>query len=136
MEWLHAHKSLYETHHSVAIDDSALAAAVQVAKDRFADKPLLSTAKSLLDAACAYVRVQTETPLQEINELKRESERLKGEKEQTIRKHDYERANTLRQQAQEIQNRLDELYRQWRERRLDQPLTVTDETVRSVLELL
>jgi len=58
LEWLKAHKSVYERFHEVVVDDEALTAILSLAKDKFADLPLLATTRNLLDEVCAYAKTK------------------------------------------------------------------------------
>lgn len=63
LEWLKAHAEVYSRFHDVTVDESALTAIVQLAKERFAEKPLLATAKSLLDSVCAFASAKLSKPI-------------------------------------------------------------------------
>lgn len=54
LEWLKAHAEVYSRFCNVTVDESALPAILQLAKERFAEKPLLVTAKSLLNLVCVF----------------------------------------------------------------------------------
>lgn len=57
LEWLKVHSEVYALFHEVTVDESALPAIVQLAKKHFPEKPLLPTAKNLLDEVCAFSKV-------------------------------------------------------------------------------
>ncbi|MFN4179263.1 MAG: hypothetical protein ACK4I8_03030 [Armatimonadota bacterium] len=57
LEWLKVHAEVYALFHGLTVDENALPAIVQLAKKHFAEKPLLPTAKNLLDEVCAFSKV-------------------------------------------------------------------------------
>ncbi len=127
-EWLQAHRKAYEAFHGVTIDDSAITAALHIAKEQFSNRPLLTTAKKLLDMACAYCRVQKPSLTQEITNLQCELEALREEAQQAAQAGEQQRSQELQHQAEELQKRLEALLEQLP----SLPSTVTEEAVHSV----
>jgi ATP-dependent Clp protease ATP-binding subunit ClpA len=113
LEWLEVHRSVYEEFHRVEIEDSALVAAVQLAKHIFPEQPLLATAKRLLDEACAHARCQVFTP-PELRSLEDEMERIQTEMRRLLRTNQREQLSDLMEQAIALQARIEQLRQQYR----------------------
>jgi ATP-dependent Clp protease ATP-binding subunit ClpC len=136
LEWLRVHKSAYESFHEVTVDDGALIAVVNLAKERFANLPLLATAKNLLDEVCAHTKVRASKLPPEVQEMMAEISRLKSEKDKAISASDYERAAQIRAQIAELQKQLDEALIEHRRRFLEELSKVTPETVQEFARLM
>jgi len=113
LEWLEVHRSVYEEFHRVEIEDSALVAAVQLAKHIFPEQPLLATAKRLLDEACAHARCQVFTP-PELRSFEDEMERIQTEMRRLLRTNQREQLSDLMEQAIALQARIEQLRQQYR----------------------
>jgi len=113
LEWLEVHRSVYEEFHRVEIEDTALAAAIQLAKQSFPEQPLLATAKRLLDEACAHARCQVFTP-PELRSLEDEMERIQAEMRRLLRTNQREQLSDLMEQAIALQARIEQLRQQYR----------------------
>ncbi len=136
LEWLKVHKSVYESFHQVMVDDEALVAVLNLAKDRFTNLPLLATAKNLLDEVCAYAKVKAFAPPPEVQGINAEISRLQGEKEKALSASDRERAAKISEQIAELQKRLDEALREYHRRFLEELPKVTPETVQEFARLI
>ncbi len=113
LEWLEVHRSVYEEFHRVEIEDTALVAAVQLAKRNFPNQPLLATAKRLLDEACAHARCQVFTP-PELRSLENEMEQVQAEMRRLLRTNQREQLSDLMEQAIALQARIEQLRQQYR----------------------
>jgi ATP-dependent Clp protease ATP-binding subunit ClpC len=136
LEWLKVHKSAYESFHEVVVNDEALVAVLNLAKERFANLPLLATAKNLLDEVCAYTKVKASKLPPEVQGVTAEILRLQSEREKALTALDYEQATIIREQIAELQKRLDEALTEHRRRFLEEPPKVTPETVQEFARLI
>ncbi|MEZ8219202.1 Clp amino terminal domain-containing protein, pathogenicity island component [Candidatus Fervidibacteria bacterium JGI MDM2 SSWTFF-3-K9] len=136
LEWLKVHKSVYEFFHRVMVDDEALVAVMNLAKERFANLPLLATAKKLLDEVCAYAKVKAFAPPPEVQGINAEISRLQGEKEKALSASDHERAAKISEQIAELQKRLDEALREYHRCFFEELPKVTPETVQEFERLI
>jgi len=136
LDWLKVHKSVYESFHEVTVDDEAFVAVMNLAKERFANLPLLATAKNLLDEVCAYAKVKAFAPPPEVQGINAEILRLQGEKEKALSASDHERAAKISEQIAELQKRLDEALREYHKRLPEKLPQVTPETVREFARLI
>ncbi|GBC99619.1 ATP-dependent Clp protease ATP-binding subunit ClpC [bacterium HR17] len=133
VEILRGLRTTYEDFHRVRVDDRALIVASRLAQRYITDRRLPDKAIDVLDEACARVKLRHSSPPKEIRELSQELERVRTEKERAIQEYDYERANTLRQRAQMLQEQLERLQQEWRERSLEDVPTVSEEDVALVV---
>lgn len=127
LEWLEAHKFVYEEFHRVEITKDALVAAVQFVQSNLPDRPLLVTAKNLLDEACAHVRCQVLVP-SELRSLENEMEKLQGEMRRLLKTGEREQLSELMEQAVVLQAQIEAM----REQLKKVVPQVTSETVQIV----
>ncbi len=128
MEWLSAHKVVYEEFHRVEIDESAISELIAVTKAKFKNQPLLGTAKRLLDEACAHARCQT-AATEDLRTLENEMEQLQTEMRRLLRTGDKEHLSELMERAIALQAQIDSIRQQLR---IAVP-KVTSETILSIL---
>ncbi|MBZ9578729.1 AAA family ATPase, partial [Patescibacteria group bacterium] len=73
-------KEKYELHHGVKIEDSALVAAAELAARYITDRFLPDKAVDLMDEAMSALRLEIESEPEELDQLKREIQKLEIEK--------------------------------------------------------
>ncbi|MCS7185749.1 MAG: Clp protease N-terminal domain-containing protein [Armatimonadota bacterium] len=129
LEWLEAHRSVFEWFHRVEVMESALLAAVQLARSNFPDRPLLATAKNLLDEACAHARCQVFIP-SELRLLENEMEQLQAEMRRLLRTSEREHLSELMERAIALQAQIEAMREQFK---ATVP-QVTVETVQTVVK--
>jgi ATP-dependent Clp protease ATP-binding subunit ClpC len=106
MEILRGLKDRYEAHHRVKITEEAIVAAAELSDRYITDRFLPDKAIDLVDQASARVRLRSKTKPVDTRELEDEVRRLKREKDQAISAEDFEKAQDLKGQIQESQDRL------------------------------
>jgi ATP-dependent Clp protease ATP-binding subunit ClpC len=99
-------KDRYEAHHRVKITEEAIIAAAELSDRYVTDRFLPDKAIDLMDQASARVRLRSKTKPVDTRELEDEIKRLKREKDQAIANEDFGRAQDLKGQIQESQDRL------------------------------
>nr|MDP9457404.1 AAA family ATPase [Actinomycetota bacterium] len=99
-------KDRYEAHHRVKITEEAIVAAAELSDRYVTDRFLPDKAIDLMDQASARVRLRSKTKPVDTRELEDEIKRLKREKDQAIAAEDFGRAQDLKGQIQESQDRL------------------------------
>jgi ATP-dependent Clp protease ATP-binding subunit ClpC len=99
-------KDRYEAHHRVKITEEAIVAAAELSDRYITDRFLPDKAIDLVDQASARVRLRSKTKPVDTRELEDEIRRLKREKDQAVSAEDYGRAQDLKSQIQESQDRL------------------------------
>src|SRR6201998_1180908 len=123
----------YEAHHRVEIKDDALQAAVDLSDRYISGRCLPDKAIDVIDEAGARVRLKAMTRPPDLKELDVEIERLNQEKEAAVANQDFERAAALRDQADKLKKRKEQINREWRERSKEVDGTVDEEVVAEVV---
>jgi ATP-dependent Clp protease ATP-binding subunit ClpC len=106
MDILRGLKDRYEAHHRVKIMEEAIVAAAELSDCYITDRFLPDKAIDLVDQASARVRLRSKTKPVDTRELEDEVRRLKREKDQAVSAEDFGRAQDLKGQIQESQDRL------------------------------
>jgi ATP-dependent Clp protease ATP-binding subunit ClpC len=106
MDILRGLKDRYEAHHRVKITEEAIVAAAELSDRYITDRFLPDKAIDLADQASARVRLRSKTKPVDTRELEDELRRLKREKDQAVSAEDFGRAQDLKGQIQESQDRL------------------------------
>lgn len=113
LEWLEAHRGVFEELHRVEVMDSALIAAVQLARSNFPNRPLLATAKNLLEEACTHARCQALVPT-ELRSLENEMEQLQAEMRRLLRTGEREHLSELMERAIDLQAQIEAMREQFK----------------------
>ena len=109
----------YEAHHKVKITDEAIDAAVKLSSRYIADRYLPDKAIDLIDEGASKVRLASMTSPDNIKELEQTLERYEQEKASAVNEQDFERAAKLRDEQKDIQKRLDEARKNWKDAQKD-----------------
>ncbi len=96
IEMLKGLRPRYEAHHKVKISDAALEAAARLSHRYISDRHLPDKAIDLIDEAASKLRIDAESPPQEIKEMKQKLEQLSNEEEAASQRGDYQQAATIK----------------------------------------
>jgi ATP-dependent Clp protease ATP-binding subunit ClpC len=107
LEILKLSKSKYEDHHKVTYDDNTLNIFVELADRYITDREFPDKAFDILDEVGARMQIDIKLP-QEIEILKEESNKIKQEKINVIKKQDYEQAAELRDRERGVLSKLED----------------------------
>lgn len=99
-------KEKYELHHMVKIEDEALEAAVELSDRYITDRFMPDKAIDLIDEASAKIRIENLTTPPEVSRLKKDIEKLSGEKEIAIKGKSFEEASLLRDKEVILKDKL------------------------------
>lgn len=113
-------KERYEAHHKVAIADTALVAAAALSNRYISGRQLPDKAIDLIDEAASRLRMEIDSAPVEIDELRRNVDRLKLEELALKREKDdasKARLQKLRDDLKEKSAALDELQKRWEHER-------------------
>ena len=116
VEILKGLRDRYETHHKVQITDDALEAAVGMATRYISDRALPDKAIDVIDEAGARIRLKSMVRPPDLKELEEEIERLNGAKEEAVAEQDFEKAAGLRDQADKLKRKKEEITEEWRQK--------------------
>ncbi len=120
----------YEAHHKVKITDEALEASVALSDRYITDRFLPDKAIDLIDEAASRVRIRNYTTPPDLKEMQDKVENLKHEKEAAVRNQEFELAAKLRDQEQKMKEELDELKKEWEQKKVvSDQVVVTEEDV-------
>ena len=123
----------YEDHHRVKITDEALQAAVDMSDRYITGRALPDKAIDVLDEAGARIRLRSMTKPPNLAELEEQIERLSIEKDNAVKNAEYEEAAKLRDEAERLRARKEELQRQWREKSKEVDGVVDEEVIAEVI---
>jgi ATP-dependent Clp protease ATP-binding subunit ClpC len=133
VEILKGLRDRYEAHHRVQILDSALAAAVELSDRYITGRCLPDKAIDVLDEAGARIRLRSMTKPPNLAEIEEQIERLSIQKDEAVRNAEYEEAAKLRDTAEGLRAKKEEMQRQWRERAKEVDGVVDDEVIAEVV---
>ncbi len=126
-------KSRYEEHHRVQITDDAIAAAVEMSERYITARCLPDKAIDVIDEAGARVRLRTMSKPPDLKDIDEDVERLNKEKEDAVANQDFEKAASLRDQADKLRRKKEQITRDWREKSRETDGVVDEEVVAEVV---
>src|SRR3954449_630866 len=133
VEILRGLRDRYEAHHRVQITEEALKAAVELSTRYITGRCLPDKAIDVIDEAGARVRLKSMTKPPNLAEIEEQIERLSIEKDEAVKNADYERAAELRDQAEALRKKKEEMQRAWREQAKEVDGVVDEEMVAEVV---
>jgi hypothetical protein len=86
-----------------------------------------------MDEAGSRARIQATMRPPDVKSIEAEIEEIKGRKEAAIKAQDFEKAAALRDSEKEAKDKLENILTEWRERRDEQEVLVTDDDIRHVV---
>ena len=123
----------YEEHHRVQITDDAIVAAVEMSERYITARCLPDKAIDVIDEAGARVRLRTMSKPPDLKDIDDEVERLNKEKEDAVANQDFEKAANLRDQADKLRRKKEQITRDWREKSRETDGVVDEEVVAEVV---
>jgi ATP-dependent Clp protease ATP-binding subunit ClpC len=123
----------YEAHHRVRFTDEALFQAVEMSTRYITGRCLPDKAIDVVDEAGARVRLKNMAPPPNLAELEKKIENLQREKDEAVRNADYERAASLRDEAQQMLNEKTQMQKSWYEENKEATGIVDTEVIAEVV---
>jgi len=123
----------YEKHHHVQITDDAVETAVELSDRYITGRCLPDKAIDVVDEAGARVHLKSMTRPPDLKEIDEEVERLNKEKEEAVANQDFEKAASLRDQADKLKKKKSTITRQWREKSQETDGMVDEEVIAEVV---
>lgn len=123
----------YEEHHRVQFTDDAVVAAVEMSERYITARCLPDKAIDVIDEAGARVRLRTMTRPPDLKEIDEEVEKLNKEKEDAVANQDFEKAANLRDQAEKLRKKKDQITQEWREKSQQTDGVVDEEIIAEVV---
>src|SRR6187200_2732174 len=116
VEILKGLRDRYESHHRVQITDGALSQAVELSDRYITGRCLPDKAIDVIDEAGARIRLKAMTRPPDLKDIDEQIEKLNHEKEAAVAEQDFEKAAHLRDQADKLKKKKDQVTREWREK--------------------
>ena len=113
---LHGLRERYASHHHVTYTDDALEKAVELSQRYITARCLPDKAIDVIDEAGARIRLKSMVRPPDLKDLEAESEKLNQQKEEAVANQDFERAAQLRDQADKLKKKKDQVTREWKEK--------------------
>ncbi len=115
LEILKGLRDKYEAHHRVQFSDEALRQAVDLSGRYITGRCQPDKAIDVIDESGARVRLRTMTKPPNLTEIEKDYERLMMEKDEAVKNADYERAADLRDRAETLKARREQIQQEWRD---------------------
>jgi len=123
----------YEHHHHVQITDDAVEAAVELSSRYITGRCLPDKAIDVIDEAGARVHLKSMTRPPDLKEIDEEVERLNREKEEAVANQDFEKAASLRDQADKLKKKKQQITQQWRDKSRETDGVVDEDVIAEVV---
>ena len=133
IEILKGLRDRYEAHHRVQITDSALQSAVDLSERYISGRCLPDKAIDVIDEAGARIRLKAMTRPPDLKDIDADIERLNQEKEAAVSEQDFEKAAALRDQAEKLKKKKEQVTKEWREKSKEADGVVDDEVIAEVV---
>lgn len=133
IEILKGVRDKYEAHHRVKITDDALDASVKLSDRYISDRFLPDKAIDLIDEAASRVRLKAFTAPPDLKKLEEQVEKLRKEKEDSIRCQEFEKAARIRDEEQRLKNELEKAKNDWHQKHQTRTDTVTEEEIAEIV---
>ncbi len=128
VEILKGLRERYEKHHRVQITDDAIVSAVDLSGRYITGRCLPDKAIDVIDEAGARIRLRSQTKPPDLKEIDEDIERLNKDKDDAVANQDFEKAASLRDQADKLRKKKEQIKKDWREK-CDEADGVVDEEV-------
>ena len=113
IEILKGLRDKYQEHHKVTYTDVALVAAVELSSRYITGRCLPDKAIDILDEAGSSMRLRNLTPPPDFTEINAKIDDLNNQKDSAVRDANYERAASLRDEAQKLNEQKQKLQKDW-----------------------
>ncbi len=123
----------YEEHHRVRITDEAIRAAVELSGRYITGRVQPDKSIDVIDEAGARVRIRSMSKPPNLAEIEADIERLTVAKDEAVKNADYEKAAELRDQASQLQQKKEDLQKEWRARSQEIDGEVDEEVIAEVV---
>ncbi|MCA9277099.1 MAG: ATP-dependent Clp protease ATP-binding subunit, partial [Phycisphaerales bacterium] len=133
IEILKGIRDKYESHHRVKITDDALKAAVELSGRYITGRVQPDKSIDVLDEAGARVRIKSMRKPPDLADIEAEIERLSVAKDEAVKGADYEKAAELRDQAEQMRKKKEDIQAEWRAKQQESAGVVDEEIIREVV---
>jgi ATP-dependent Clp protease ATP-binding subunit ClpC len=133
VEILKGLRDRYESHHRVQITDAALLSAVELSDRYITGRCLPDKAIDVIDEAGARIRLKAMTRPPNLKDIDEQIEKLNHDKEAAVAEQDFEKAASLRDQADKLKKKKDQVTKEWREKSKEADGVVDEEVIAEVV---
>ncbi|PQO36416.1 ATP-dependent Clp protease ATP-binding subunit [Bremerella cremea] len=133
VEILKGLRDRYEEHHNVQITDDAIVAAAEYSDRYITGRCLPDKAIDVIDEAGARVRLRVMTRPPDLKEIDEEVETLNRKKEQAVADQDFEKAASLRDQADKLKKKKEDIVKEWQAKSRQKDGVVDEEVIAEVV---
>ena len=123
----------YEQHHRARISDEAVDASVKLSDRYLTGRFLPDKAIDIMDEAGARARIAATMLPPDLKSMEAEIEEIKTAKEAAIKNQDFEKAAALRDKEKEARAKLEATTSDWRKKRDEQEVQVTEDDIMHVV---
>ncbi|VAX41487.1 ATP-dependent Clp protease, ATP-binding subunit ClpC, partial [hydrothermal vent metagenome] len=133
IEILKGLRDRYESHHRVQITDDAVRAAVELSGRYISGRVQPDKSIDVIDEAGARVRIKAMSKPPNLADLEADIERLSIEKDEAVKAADYEKAAELRDQAEKLRTKKEDIQKEWRAKSMEVDGVVDEDVVAEVV---
>jgi ATP-dependent Clp protease ATP-binding subunit ClpC len=133
VEILKGLRDRYESHHRVQITDGALSSAVELSDRYITGRCLPDKAIDVIDEAGARIRLKAMTRPPNLKDIDEQIEKLNHDKEAAVAEQDFEKAASLRDQADKLKKKKEQVTKEWREKSKEADGVVDEEVIAEVV---
>ncbi len=123
----------YEAHHRVQITDEAVRAAAELSNRYITGRVQPDKSIDVIDEAGARIRLKSMSKPPDLAEIEEQIERLSIEKDEAVKAADYERAAELRDQAETLRRKKEQIQSDWRSKAKEVDGVVDEEVIAEVV---
>ncbi len=123
----------YEAHHRVQITDEAVKQAVELSTRYITGRVQPDKSIDVIDEAGARVRLRNMSKPPDLAEIEEQIERLAIEKDEAVKAADYERAAELRDQAESLRRKKEQIQKDWKAKASEVDGIVDEEVISEVV---
>ena len=129
-------KERYENHHNVTYTDEALRACVNLTDRYITDRCFPDKAIDAMDESGARMHISNITVPKEIEEQEELIAKTNRDKNEAVKRQDFEAAANLRDLEKNMQDKLAEMKAEWEQSMNNNKLTVDEEQVANVVSMI
>ncbi|MCC6284901.1 MAG: ATP-dependent Clp protease ATP-binding subunit, partial [Phycisphaerales bacterium] len=133
VEILKGLRDRYEQHHRVTITDAAIKSAVELSGRYITGRVQPDKSIDVIDEAGARVRIRSMTKPPNLADIEADIERLAVEKDEAVKAADYEKAAEVRDRAEQLRKKKEQLQQEWKNRSQSVDGVVDEEVVAEVV---
>jgi len=123
----------YEAHHKIKITDEALEAAAHLSARYVSGRFLPDKAIDLVDEAASRIKLQNTISPPDIKEVEIGLNKIRKEKESTVKLQEFEKAAQLRDREKKLEDELQKMKEKWETRRRVNKVGVTGEDIAEIV---